>query len=139
MELRAVMDELGSALGTIDGLRVYPHLVGSLAGKTPAGLVLFPEQITYHRTMARGADSMRVPVLVVVGRADDRAATDSLAGYLDGSGSKSVLAAIEGHDSDGVWDSATVVSAEAGADKDSAGAIYLAAIFQIDVFGAGGS
>lgn len=138
MRLGDVMEELSNALGTIPGLRSYPHLVGSLAGKTPAALVLFPEAITYDRAMARGADSMRVPVLVVVGRADDKAATEALAGYLDGTGPGSVKAAVDGYETT-VWDSATVASAEAGADKDSAGAVYLAAIFQIDVFGQGGS
>lgn len=54
MNLAAVMDELGAALGTIPGLRVFPYWADRIT--PPAAVVGWPDPLTYDATMRRGSD-----------------------------------------------------------------------------------
>lgn len=127
------MDEIGAALATIDGLRSYSYAVQRV--NPPAALVAWPEKIDYDQAMARGADSMTLIVLVLVGGVDARSSRDLLAGYLSGSGTSSVKAAIDGYSYIDL-DSARVVSAKVDtvtvSDVD-----YLGAVFDVEIFGRG--
>ena len=128
------MDELGIALGTVQGLRAFPYSAARVA--PPAAVVLWPDEIAYDQSMARGSDRITLPVLVIVGRVDERSARDRLAGYLDGAGPTSVKAAVEAYEATS-WDSAVVTTARAGEAPESGGTVHLGAVFQIDIFGSG--
>ncbi|MFW6091623.1 MAG: hypothetical protein ACODAF_07060 [Actinomycetota bacterium] len=133
MDLGAVMDEVGTRLGGIDGLRVYDYPADSVT--PPAAIVAYPDEIVYDETYGRGMDRLTLPVLVVVGRQSDRASRDNLVGYASGSGDKSVKQKLE----DDSYDSCDVVRVER-AEFDIvriAGVDYVAAMFDLDVTGQG--
>ena len=93
MNISTVMDGLGARLATITGLRVYDFPPDKI--ETPAGIVTFPEPLTYDSTMARGCDDADFVVWAIVSKVSDRNARDQLAAYMNGTGSKSIKAAIE--------------------------------------------
>ncbi|MFE9748452.1 hypothetical protein ACFYOT_26395 [Saccharothrix saharensis] len=133
MNLADVMDELGTALEAIEGLRVHPYYADRIA--PPSAVVGWPDPLDYDATMGRGADRVTLPVYVLVGKVDARSARDRLAVYLDGSDSKSVKAALD----NGTYtacDSVTVTSATVESIS-VAGVEYLGGVFQVDIFGSG--
>jgi hypothetical protein len=136
MIVRDVMAELGEKLETIPGLRVYTYDVGKVA--PPAALVGLPDDITFDATYGRGSDSLTIPVWVVVARVDALAATENLVEYLDGSGSKSVKAAVDSTTTNTYTecDTVTVVSAAVGA-YTGGGVAMLGAEFTVTVTGSG--
>lgn len=93
MKLLDVMAEIGTQLGTIDGLRVYDYPIDRVT--PPAAIIAYPDDITYDATYGRGMDRMTLPVLVVVGKANDRAARDNLVPYANSAGLRSVKQAVE--------------------------------------------
>lgn len=134
MDLGDVMDELGDALDTIDGLRVYRYPPDSV--QVPAAVVTYPETVQYGQTMRRGMD--RYPdlsVVVMVGKVSDRVSRDRIAVYADGAGARSVKAVVEAHTYT-ACDTVTVTGAEFDI-VSMAGVEYLAATFNIDVAGPG--
>lgn len=133
MDLNAVMDELGEELDTIAGLRVYDFPSDHIT--PPAAVLAWPDEITYDETYGRGMDRLTLPVVVLVGKASDRASRDTLAAYADGSGASSVKAVLEG----GTYtscDSVRVMRAEFDVVR-IAGVDYAAAVFDLDVAGQG--
>lgn len=133
MILSDVMDEVGEALEVIDGLRAFPYWQDKIS--PPAVVVAWPDSYSFDQTMGRGSDQIVLPVTVIVGRADARTSRDRLAQYVAGSGAASVKAAIESHTPTS-FDSARVRSVEFGA-VTNASITYLAAIFDIEIFGPG--
>lgn len=133
MNVAAVMDEIGLALDTIEGLRVFPYSATKVI--PPAAIVGWPDPYTYDSTMGRGSDRFTMPVWVVVGNVDARTSRDAIAKYADGSGEASVKVAIEATEYESC-DSVRVQSCEFGTIT-VAGVEFLAATFQIDVTGAG--
>ena len=133
MNLEAVMEELSDALGTVDGLRSFPYSAPTIS--PPAAWVELPESITYDASFGRGSDSMNLEVRVAVGSVDSRSAVALVAAYADGSGDKSIKAAIERH-LPSAYDSARVASVEFGVIQ-IAGSDYLAATFSVDIVGTG--
>lgn len=135
MNLADVMDEIGTALEGIDGLRVFPYWADRIT--PPAAIVAWPDPVTYDATMGRGADQMTLPLFVLVGRFDARSTRDRLAVYLDGSGDSSVKAVLEAH----TWTSCDSVRvASATVDSYTVAAVdYLGAEFSLDIFGTGGA
>lgn len=93
MNLNTEMDALGTALGTITGLRVFDFPPKS--AQPPFAFVDMPEEVTYDSTMARGKDEAVFAVYVAVGNVSDRSSRDALCAYLNGSGSSSVKAALD--------------------------------------------
>jgi hypothetical protein len=133
MNIGDLMDDLGTALETIDGLRVFPYV--SERVMPPAAVVKWPDSLIYDETMGRGGDRIEIPVVVLVGQADARTARDRLAQYLDGSGAASVKAAIEAH-TPVAYHSARVESAVISIM--TVGSVdLLAATFRIDIIGSG--
>lgn len=128
-DLSDVMDDLGAALDTIEGLRVYPYWAGRVV--PPAAVVGLPDDCQFDSVLQRGADRLRLPIVVAVGKADARSTRDRLAKYAAGSGPVSVKAVVEAHES-AAWDSARVESVEFGT-ATIAGTECLAATFMIDV------
>jgi hypothetical protein len=132
--LADVMDDIATALRRIDGLRTYGYSADAI--QVPAAVVTWPDEVTYDAAYGRGADRMVLPVLVLVGKVDQRTARDLLAAYLDGTGPRSVKAAIDAHP--GVaYDSARVTRAVPDGYLDSKGVGYLGARFDIDIIGQG--
>lgn len=134
MDLAAVMDDLGTALEMVAGLRVSPYWADRVT--PPFAIVEFPEKIDYDATMVRGGDQMTVKILVGVARVDARTGRDALAAYADGSGALSVKAAIEAH-APTAYGSVRVQSAVFGV-VSVAGVDFLAATFTADIIGIGG-
>ncbi|WP_146147531.1 hypothetical protein [Prauserella shujinwangii] len=133
MDIGNVMDDLGAALETISGLRVFPYWAERVT--PPAASVGFPEPYNFDATYQRGSDTATFPVTLVVGKVDARTSRDELSQYANGSGASSVKAAIDNHTAT-AYDVATVSSASFEV-VTIAGVEYLAAIFQIDVTGSG--
>lgn len=134
MNLDDVAAELGAALGTIAGLNVPEWGVQRVT--PPFALIPLPEQVTYDATYGRGSDRIEDwPVLVLVAHPTKPEARRAVAEYADGSGPKSVKAAIEAHEYT-ACDSVTVQTAEFDV-VTYAGTDYLAAMFHLDITGKG--
>lgn len=132
MNLTTVMDELGAALGSISGLRVFPYDANKVT--PPAAIVDLPEPIEFDETYHRGMDHWTVPVSVVVG-GTGLPARDALGPYISGSGVRSIKAVVDGYTYTSC-DSVTVVRAEI-AYLTFGGAQFLGALFDVDVAGQG--
>lgn len=133
MDLAAVMDDLGVALETIPGLRVFPYWADRIT--PPAAVVGWPEPLTYDSTLRRGADQVELPVMVLVGKVDARTSRDTVAAYADGDGERSVKAVLEAY-TPTAFDSVRVTRCEFGV-MTVAGTDYLAATFYLDIIGKG--
>lgn len=135
MNVATVMDELAAQLDTISGLRVFAFPPDTFT--PPAGIVDFPDTVTFDETYGRGMDSMVLPVWVVVGRVSDRATKKNLAAYANGTGAKSIKAVIES----GTYTAFDTVRVT-GADFDVVtenSVDYRAARFDLDIAGQGGT
>lgn len=133
MNIATVMDQLGTALSGITGLRVFPYSADRVT--PPAAIVGWPEPVTYDGAFRRGMDSLTLPVYVLVGRVDARSARDVLAAYLDGTGPSSVKAALDG----GSYTAChTVRVATANVEALTSGGVeYLGAVFDVEITGSG--
>jgi hypothetical protein len=135
MDLGQVMDEVGNALGSIAGLRVFPYSVARVS--PPAAVVLWPERIDFDAAMGRGGDRITLPVIVLIGKVDERSARDRLAPLLSSSGPGSVKQVVEDYEAVS-WDSVRVVSAVP--DSFTSGEnTYIGATFTLDIIGKGSS
>lgn len=134
MDLTDVVDEIRDALGGITGLRIPEWGVQKI--NPPAALVMPPERIEYGTTYGPTCD--RYPdlrVMVLVPNPTTWRAMQQLAPYADGSGAKSVRAAIEDYTFTACDPDAVKVT-EAEFDVVSYNEIpYLAAIFRLDITG----
>lgn len=133
LDLGAVMDAIGTRLGTVTGLRVYDYAADGAA--PPAAIVALPDTVDYDTVAGRGADRVVIPVTILVGRVSDRAARDQLAQYISGTGALSIKTAIEGGTSDlgGVAHSVRVTDARV--DVVTISQIdYLGAAFNVEVY-----
>lgn len=128
-----VAEELATRLNAITGLRSHPWPQASVA--PPVALVMMPTLVTYDQTFARGGDRYQQDVVVIVGLSNLRSSYEQLSAYLNGSGSSSVKAALDGSDYDNC-DSVRVETAETGT-YTTANVVYLAATFTLDVVGSG--
>lgn len=136
MNLSTVMQEIGTVLDGVTGLRVTAHPPGSVT--PPAGVVGYPDRISYDQTYGRGLDVIEgLTVLLLAGRVTARSARDAVGGWTAGSGPTSVKAALEGH----AWTSCDDVHVVA-AEFDTltvAGVDYVAAMFELRIAGSGSS
>lgn len=134
MDVQAVVEEIGTELDKISGLRVFEFPADKVT--PPAALVILPDEVLYDQTYGRGMDRMTIPVLVVVGRQFDRSASEKLAGYMSGSGSTSIKKTI--NDKSSWTDCDTVVVTRSEFDVATIGGVeYFAALFDLDVTGEG--
>jgi hypothetical protein len=134
MNVGNVMDEVAARLGAISGLRVFSYPTDSLT--PPAAVVVYPDETTFDATYGRGMDRMTLPVIVFLGKASARSTRDQLTAYADGSGERSVKAAIEGPGPGESYDYARVTGYEVDI-LIVGGSEYLAATFELDIAGAG--
>lgn len=137
MNIQDVIDEIGAKLGSVPQLRVYPYNVDKVTA--PAAIVGLPDTVNYDTTYGRGTDALTIPMWVMVGRANAKAAGAQLAAYLDGSGDRSVKAAVDSSDTItySSCDEVTVTTAEPLA-VTSGGVELLAVEFTVQVEGRGG-
>lgn len=134
MNLDAVMTEVAGRLETIAGLRVFDHPVDKLT--PPTAIVSLPE-IAFDETYGRGSDRYTLPVVLAVGKMNDRASRANLAPYVAGAGPSSVKEVLEDETVPYVaFDGLRVVSVDF--DVVAWGAIpYLTATFVLDIMGDG--
>jgi hypothetical protein len=127
------MDQVGDRLDVIDGLRVFRYPPPVVTGD--AAIVSYPDEYTFDATYGRGMDTMTLPLVLVVPRPTERTTRDRLAGYCDGSGSKSVKELLESGDY-AAFDSLRV----AGITFDVVsigGTDFAAALFDLNLAGSG--
>ncbi len=137
MDVKAVAEEIAAKLDTIAGLRAFSYPVGQLP--LPGAVVGLPDDIAFDQTFGRGSDAMTFPVWVMVGRGDERAAALELMPYLDGSGTKSVKAALDSKRLTNEYascDTVTVTRAETGSYTYN-GVDTFGAEFTVEVTGSG--
>lgn len=127
IDMSTVMTELGTALATIDGLRVFDFPPAS--AQPPFAFVNLPESIDYDLTYGRGSDRMTLEVFLGVANQVDRTSRDALAAYASGSGDQSIKAAIEAAD---IGTSVRVTKAEFATIALSSGS-YAGITFSVDV------
>lgn len=137
MNLNMIMDEVGARLADISGLRVFDYPPPTVV--PPAGIVSYPERIHYDQTYGRGMTTVEgLPVIVIVGKATDRTARDTVASYVADTGALSVKTALEQGRDTLAWDDAQVV--ESSFDVLTiAGVDYIAAIFSVNFACQGGT
>lgn len=135
MNLTAVAEEIATRLDTIDGLRCFAYQPQAIT--PPAGIVLNPApgDIVYDATYGRGMDRIKLPVLLLAGRSDNRSAQDAIRAYLDGAGPRSIKAVLES----GSYTSLHTLRVQtAGVDGVLMGGVeYLAALLSLDITGQG--
>ncbi len=130
--LADILGGLAARLRTIAGLRVLDYVPDAIA--PPTAIVQLPRSIAFDLVAGRGADSVDLRVLVLVGAVSDRASTRNLARYLDGAGATSVKAAIEGEPTlGGLKVDAYVPRVENTGSYSFAGVDYLGALFVVNV------
>lgn len=127
--LEDIRDGLADAMGTISGLRTsatvpdYPR---------PPIAIVMPERIVYDLNANRGADTFFFTVLLLVGRADDRAAQNNLDGFIVGTGS--IKAAVESDRTlGGVANTCRVTEMGNYSSMSVGDTLYLAASFTVEV------
>lgn len=133
MNLKDVMDQVAAQVDTITDLRVYPFPPDALA--PPAAVVSWPETYDYDATYQRGMDRLTLPVVLVVGKPNDRSTVERLGAYADGNGPKSVKAVVEAGTYT-AFEAVRVMSVEFDV-VTIGGTDYMAALFSLDIVGKG--
>lgn len=132
-DLEAIHDGLATALDTISGLRIC-----SVDKISPPAAVVGEVEIEFDLAMGRGLDEMTWRVRVYASRADDRSGLTKLNGYLAGSGSSSVKAALESDRTlGGVCQMLRVERVDGYGVYEVAGMQYLGAEFTVRVYASG--
>jgi hypothetical protein len=132
MNIASIRAGLKTRLATITGLRCYEIIPDQFS--PPAAIVGMPTSINFDFTYQRATDRLTYPVRLLVAKATDRSAQERLEQYLDGSGSLSVKAAIEGDPSLGGAANVTrVLSAQGLGVYDMGGVSYLGCDFTVEV------
>jgi hypothetical protein len=139
MDIEAVRQGLATAASAVSGLNCYGYVPDSIS--EPA---FFPAEvdITFDRAFDRGMDELTITCRVLVGRADDKASQKLLNGYLSGSGSSSLKAALEGTPGvaqtlGGACDDLHVMRVQGYRFYEHAGAEYVGAELVVRVIGEG--
>ncbi len=131
-------DDVKVALGNtltaaVDGLRVYPRLLGQI---NPPAAVITPNTgpfLTYGTTFD-GGDDLDLAITLLVARGDDRTADEKLGAYIARSGSRSILAAVAGDRTlGGLVNEAWVTGAQDWGVITVADVAYLGCVFPVKV------
>jgi|TARA_B100001250_G_scaffold252670_1_gene217290 hypothetical protein len=91
--LTSIRNGIGTNLGNISSLSVYNYVPDSI--EPPTAIVGVVQTLEYDTSMARGADTYTIPVLLYVSRVDAQDSQETLDAYLASSGASSVKAQIE--------------------------------------------
>ena len=108
--LTNIRNGIATNLGNISSLSVYGYVPDSI--EPPTAIVGVVDSVEYDTSMARGADTYEIPVLLYVSRVDAQDSQETLDSYLASSGANSIKAQIESDDTlDGSAMSCRVVEA----------------------------
>ena len=131
--LTSIRDGLKANLETIAGLTAYEYVPDFI--DPPIALVAPLNTLNYDSTMARGADTYEIPVIVYISRIDAQTAQDEVDGYLASTGATSVKAAIESDPTlGGAAMSVRVISAsDYGEYEVTQGTSFLGVTFNVEV------
>ena len=131
--LTSIRDGLKTNLETISGLTAYEYVPDFI--DPPIALVAPLNTLNYDSTMARGADTYEIPVIVYISRIDAQTAQDEVDNYLASTGATSVKAAIESDPTlGGVAMSVRVISAsDYGEYEVTQGTSFLGVTFNVEV------
>jgi hypothetical protein len=91
--ISSIRTGLATRLATISGLRTAATMPDL---PSPPIAIVIPDNINFDDTFHRGMDTLTFRIFLVVGRADERTAQNSIDGYCATSGASSIKAAIEG-------------------------------------------
>ena len=124
---------LKTNLETISGLTVYDYVPDFL--EPPIAIIAPLNTLNYDSTMARGADTYEVPVILYISRIDAETSQDTVDSYLASSGATSVKAAIESNPTlGGAAMSVRVISAsDYGEYEVTQGTSFLGVTFNVEV------
>jgi len=130
--IRAMREAIATNLSTVDGLRTAAIIPED--PKPPVAVVIF-DRVEYDSAFGRGLDMYLFKVVLVLGRVNTRGTEEALDGYLSGSGSTSLKAAIESDRSlGGEIQDLRVTSGENVRELVVADITYVAADFLITVY-----
>ena len=128
-KLSDLRDGLADRMSTIRGLRTSATVPD--APRPPVAVVM-PDRVVYDLNARRGADTFLFTVILLVGRADDRAAQNNLDAYIVGD--SSIKAAIEADRTlGGVANTCRVTEMNNYASMIIGETVYLAAQFAVEV------
>lgn len=134
MNLADVMGEIATVLAGLEELSVFGYPANTVA--PPAAIVTYPDVIDFDVSYGRGLDRIpRLPVVLVIGKADEESARDRLGQYIDGSGDSSIKQLLESGTYT-AFDTLAVTSAEIDV-YTIGGTDYLGAVFYCDITGKG--
>ena len=91
--LTSIRNGIATNLGNITSLFVYGYVPDSI--EPPTAIVGVVESVEYDTSMARGADTYEIPVLLYVSRVDAQDSQETLDTYLASTGANSIKAQIE--------------------------------------------
>ena len=131
--LTSIRDGLKTNLETISGLTAYEYVPDFI--DPPIALVAPINSLNYDSTMARGADTYEIPVIVYISRVDAQLSQDTVDGYLASTGATSVKQAIESDPTlGGAAMSVRVISAtDYGEYEVTQGTSFLGVTFNVEV------
>ena len=120
---------LASSMSSITGLRTSATIPDN---PRPPIAVVMPDRVLFDLNARRGADTFYFSVMLIVGRADDRAAQNNLDAYIVGTGS--IKAAIESDRTlGGVANTCRVTEMGNYSSMSLGDVVYLAAQFTVEV------
>lgn len=129
--ISALRDGLKTRLSTISGLRAYDTIPGDIR---PPAAVVRVESINYSSSMGGLTHEVTFNVLLLVSTVLNSTSQDTLDGYLNPSGSTSVLAAIDaGFDLGGICDGTQLKTCRNYGQIEYAGTPYIGAELVIEV------
>tara|TARA_R110002020_G_scaffold298258_3_gene514130 strand:+ start:177 stop:584 length:408 start_codon:yes stop_codon:yes gene_type:complete len=91
--LTSIRNGIATNLGNISSLFVYGYVPDSI--EPPTAVVGVVESVEYDTSMARGADTYEIPVLLYVSRVDAQDSQETLDTYLASTGANSIKAQVE--------------------------------------------
>lgn len=128
-DVSEIRQGLADAMQTIHGLRTSATVPD--APRPPQAIVM-PDRIDYDLDMMRGADRFYFTIILLVSRADDRAAQTNLDAYI--TGASSIKAAVEADRTlGGVVDTCRVTQMRNYAAVSVGEVLYLGAEFDVEV------
>lgn len=93
--VQAAAEAIRDRLATIDGLNVYAFAPGAITPPT-AVVTLAADPVDYGVALDDTSADYRYIITILLSRADDESGQQALEGYLDLTGTHSVLAAVSG-------------------------------------------
>ncbi|HEY7821633.1 MAG TPA: hypothetical protein VIG24_02305 [Acidimicrobiia bacterium] len=128
-KLADLRNGLATRMSTIQGLRTSSTVPD--APRPPIAVVM-PDRVVYDLNARRGADTFLFTIILLVGRADDRAAQNNLDNYIVGD--NSIKAAIEADRTlGGKANTCRVTEMNSYASMIIGETVYLAANFAVEV------